>query len=156
MIKIFTLILFMVSAQVSAQSTEVIDVATLESKLSETTNKIQVFNFWATWCGPCIKELPYFESVQASMSDKIDVNLITVDFVQDLEKVNKFIARKGLKSNVYLIDNVDYNSWIDKVDTRWSGAIPATLIINPASGERKFVESELKEGELEKLIEELN
>lgn len=156
MTKIFILISFVISLQVSAQSTEVIDVATLESKLSETTNKIQVFNFWATWCGPCIKELPYFESVQASMSDKIDVNLITVDFVEDLEKVNKFIARKGLKSNVYLIDNVDYNSWIDKVDTRWSGAIPATLIINPASGERKFVESELKEGELEKLIEELN
>lgn len=155
MSKYILLFFIFITVQVSAQSTEVIDVAQLELKLSESKSKIQVFNFWATWCGPCIKELPYFEAAGAEMKDKIDVNLITVDFVEDIEKVNKFVARKDIKSNVFLIDNVDYNSWIDKVDPRWSGAIPATLIINSATGERRFVESELKEGELENLISEL-
>ena len=150
---LFSLLFF--SLHVSAQTTAVIDVPQLELKLSESSSKIQVFNFWATWCGPCIKELPYLEAAGQSMSDKIDVNLITVDFVEDIEKVNKFVARKDLKSNIFLIDNVDYNSWIDKVDPRWSGAIPATLIINSITGERRFVESELKEGQLENLINEL-
>ena len=89
------------------------------------------------------------------MIKEIDVNLITVDFIEDLAKVNKFVQRKDLKSNIFLINNVDYNSWIDKVDPRWSGAIPATLIINTSTGERRFVESVFKEGVLEILINEL-
>lgn len=151
---IFTALLFL-PIFVNGQSAEVIDVSKLESLLASKKDKIQVVNFWATWCGPCIKELPYFESARQSMKDKIDVTLVTVDFVEDLTKVNKFIERKALKSRVLLIDNVDYNSWIDKVDTRWSGAIPATLIINTQTNERKFVESELEQGELEKLINEI-
>lgn len=59
-------------------------------------------------------------------------------------------------SKVYLLDEIDGNTWIDKVEPSWSGAIPATLIINHATGEKAFVEHELKEGELEKLIEEIS
>ncbi len=155
MIKFILSLFIIISYNLNAQTAQVIGVPQLEKLLSKKEEKLQVYNFWATWCGPCIKELPYFEAASTSMSADIQVNLITVDFVEDLEKVNKFIARKKLKSNVFLIDNVDYNSWIDKVDNRWSGAIPATLVINPSTGERRFVESELKEGELEKLINEL-
>ncbi len=155
MVKFIAVASILISFNLKAQKTEVIGVSGLEELIDTKGEKLQVFNFWATWCGPCIKELPYFEKVRSSMSDMVDINLITVDFVEDLEKVNKFVARKDLKSRILLIDNVDYNSWIDKVDNRWSGAIPATLIINPSSGERRFVESELKEGELEQLINEL-
>ncbi|QSE98005.1 TlpA family protein disulfide reductase [Fulvivirga lutea] len=138
-----------------SQSVKVIQVDELVALVNSDKEKIQVINFWATWCGPCIKELPFIEEVAESMKSQVDVQLITVDFVDDLTKVEKFVERKQLKSNVYLIDNVDYNSWIDKVDERWSGAIPATVVINPVSGDRRFVERELKEGELESIIEEL-
>ena len=141
--------------QANAQTAQIIKVEDLESLLTADSDKVQVINFWATWCGPCIKELPFIENAGQAMSDNVDVTLITVDFVEDLEKVNKFISRKALQSNVLLIDNVDYNSWIDKVDKSWSGAIPATLILNTKTGQRKFVEHELKEGEIESLIEEL-
>ncbi|MEM9857666.1 MAG: TlpA family protein disulfide reductase, partial [Bacteroidota bacterium] len=63
-----------------------------------------------------------------------------------------FVERKGMTSNIYLLDEIDYNSWIDKVDKSWSGAIPATLLINEETGERKFVESEISEDELNTLI----
>ncbi len=66
------------------------------------------------------------------------------------------MVRKNIQSDVLLLDDIDYNSWIDKVDKSWSGAIPATLIFNPRTGKRKFVEKELKEGELENLIATLN
>ena len=48
------------------------------------------------------------------------------------------------------MDEIDYNLWIDLVDPSWSGAIPATLIIEPATGKRIFLEKEFENGELEK------
>jgi hypothetical protein len=60
-----------------------------------------------------------------------------------------------MKAEVLLLDEIDYNSWIDKVDKRWGGAIPATLVINQKTGKRKFIDKELAEGQLEELISEL-
>lgn len=128
----------------------------LEAVINRRSDKLQVINFWATWCAPCIKELPYFEEVNKSASDKIDVTLVSLDFADEFEKrVLPFIKKRNLQSRVLLLDEIDYNSWIDKVDPSWSGAIPATLIINPSNGKRKFLEKELNEGELDSLIEEI-
>jgi thiol-disulfide isomerase/thioredoxin len=117
--------------------------------MKKNEGPIQVINFWATWCGPCVKELPLFEQVSIPNTK---VTLINLDFVEKLDRVDAFIARKSMKSEVLLLDEIDYNSWIEKVDKEWSGAIPATLIYNPATGKRTFTQQELKEGELEKLI----
>lgn len=128
----------------------------LEAVINQKTEKLQVINFWATWCAPCIKELPYFEAVNKADSDKIDVTLVSLDFADEFEKrVLPFIEKRDLQSQVLLLDEIDYNSWIDKVDPSWSGAIPATLIINPSNGKRKFLEKELNEGELNSLIEDI-
>ncbi|MEM6523483.1 MAG: TlpA disulfide reductase family protein [Bacteroidota bacterium] len=144
-------ILFTVS---SAQNTaEIIKFRKLDGLIKESGDQVKVINFWATWCGPCIKELPYFEAAKKNYRDQISVHLISLDFADQIAKVNKFVERKGMASEVYLLDEIDYNSWIDKVDQSWSGAIPATLVINEKTGERKFVESEITEEELYGLIE---
>ena len=152
-----TLVILLIAfaSVVNGQSVEVIKVPDLQQLMEQESEEVQVINFWATWCAPCIKELPYFEKARESYADKIKVHLVSLDFADQLEKVNRFASRKALKSNLYLLDNVDYNSWIDKVDPSWTGAIPATLIINPKTGERKFVESEMKEEELNAIIKEL-
>jgi thiol-disulfide isomerase/thioredoxin len=118
--------------------------------------KIQVINFWATWCAPCVKELPYFEALQKGQLEKISITLISLDFADKVDKVNAFIKRKGITSPVLLLDEVDYNSWIDNVDKNWSGAIPATLFINPLNGKRKFIEKELEDGDLEKMLDDIS
>jgi hypothetical protein len=81
-----------------------------------------------------------------------EITLINLDYADKIDIVNAFMKKKNIQSNVLLLDEIDYNSWIDKVDKTWTGAIPATLIINPKTGQRKFIEKELKEGELETLI----
>ncbi len=149
------ILLIAVAAVANGQSVEVIKVPDLQQLMEQESEEVQVINFWATWCAPCIKELPYFEKARESYADKIKVHLVSLDFADQLEKVNRFASRKALKSNLYLLDNVDYNSWINKVDPSWTGAIPATLIINPKTGKRKFVESEMKEEELNAIIKEL-
>ncbi len=139
----------------TAQEIPVIKMKDLESVLSSKEHEIQVINFWATWCGPCVSEIPYFEAVTAQQKPEINVVLINLDFAAQIDRVKKFVKRRNLQSTVLLLDEIDYNSWIDRVEKSWSGAIPATLIINTRTGKRKFVGQELKEGELQRLIEEM-
>lgn len=140
---------------VYSQDIEVVKFDKIEKILEKKSSSLQIYNFWATWCKPCIVEMPYFEELSQSRKDKIEMNFISLDYADNVEsKVKPFLAKKNIKSNVYLLDDIDYNAWIDKVDPRWSGAIPATVFITP-SGKKIFYEKEFKKEELEKLIESL-
>lgn len=141
--------------EVSAQSGDlkIIKVPELEKIMTQSEgDKIKVINFWATWCKPCIKELPYFVDAQSQFPD-VEFIYMSIDFSENATKAEKFAQKKMLNpSGLYLIDDVDYNSWIDKVSPDWSGAIPATLIMK--DGKKYFYEKEFYEGELEELIKE--
>ena len=141
----------------SEDSLKVFDFNELQTYLStKDVNKTYVINFWATWCAPCVKELPYFETLNANYSDKnVEVILVSLDFPRQIEtKLKPFLKKKALKSEVVVLDDVDANSWIPKVNENWSGAIPATLIYNKqkkAFYERSFNYEEL-ENELKQFI----
>lgn len=152
MCKFILFIFLFVSQYTLAQQATVVKLDRLEALIETKSDQIQVINFWATWCAPCVKELPLFETLHAKNDPTVKVILINLDFVDKLDKVNAFIHRKNIKSEVLLLDEIDYNSWIDRVDKGWGGAIPATLFINQKTGQRKFVDKELKEGDLEKVI----
>ncbi len=141
--------------QINAQQIRIIKFKELQEIINSTSDSIHVINFWATWCAPCVKELPLLETMNSKSLEGIKITLVNLDFADKLDKVNAFVERKKIKTEVVLLDEVDYNQWIDKVDKHWGGAIPATLIINSQSGKRKFIEHELEDGELEKLIEEV-
>lgn len=153
--KVYTLLLISSLSFYGAkgQTAEMIKIGGLQEIIDAPSEKIKVINFWATWCAPCIKELPLFEQMTEKRDD-VQVNLVSVDIDldPDPDKVHRFVARKKLKSSVYILDESNPNHWIDKIDKNWSGAIPATLIVNTVTGKRKFVEKELKEGDLEALI----
>ena len=153
---VFLAVTFCILSAATAQKAIVVKFDALQKILETKSDQIQVINFWATWCAPCVKELPLLEKINAKKDLNTKITLINLDYADKLDKVNEFMARKNIQSEVLLLDDIDYNSWIDKVDKSWGGAIPATLIINPRTGKRKFVEKELKEGELENLIAELN
>ncbi len=109
---------------------EVIKFTDLE-QLIKKDNTISVINFWASWCKPCVSEIPIFETLADNFRlNNVSVIFISLDFKRDLSTVEKFVSEHQIKSKVYLIDEPDYNSWIDKVSPQWSGAIPATLISN--------------------------
>lgn len=140
--------------KVSAQA-KVVRFDEVASIIATETDRIQVINFWATWCAPCVKELPYFQALENRNDPSVKITLVSMDYADKLKNVNSFIRKKGITSDVLILDDLDYNSWIDRVDESWGGAIPATLFINPKTGDRKFVEKELKDGELEAIIDSL-
>jgi thiol-disulfide isomerase/thioredoxin len=118
----------------------VLDFDAFEPMLHYDDDKTYIINFWATWCRPCIKELPYFEQIGEEYKDKnVEVILVSLDFPNSLEsRVIPFVERNNLKSKVILLDDVNQNRWIPLVSEEWSGAIPATMIYNKK--ERKFYE----------------
>jgi len=121
----------------------------LEHFLKKDNDTTYVVNFWATWCVPCVEELPNFEKLNATYQDKkVKVLLVSIDFPKMAEsKLLPFIKEKNLKSDVVLLNDPDANSWINKVDSTWSGAIPATVIYK--KDKRQFYEKSFTYEELE-------
>lgn len=117
------------------------DFEKLEYFLNKKNDTTYVVNFWATWCVPCVKELPHFEKLNAEKAgDKVKVLLVSLDMHKMVEsKLIPFIKEKQLKSDVVLLRDPDANSWISKIEPTWSGAIPATLFYK--GGTRNFYES---------------
>lgn len=154
--KLLLILGFVLPASVFAQQAEIVKLKQLQDHINRETDNIKIINFWATWCAPCIKEMPLFEKISAERKD-VEVTLVSLDL--DLnpkpETVYRFVDRKKLQSKVLILDEKDPNVWINQIEKGWSGAIPATIIINGKTGQRKFVEKELHEGDLEKLIAEI-
>lgn len=150
--RIICLILF--TSLFAVAQPKVVKLAELEKLLKTPSDQIQVINFWATWCGPCIKEMPLIENLGLQRTD-IRITLVSMDLELDAnpDKVFRFVERKALKSDVLILDAPDPNSWIDKIEKEWNGSLPATIVINTKTGKRAFIGKELKEGELESLIE---
>lgn len=144
------------TALIQAQDIPFIKADQIDRWKQSDTDTVWVLNFWATWCGPCVAELPSFEKLNREYaSQKVQVILVSNDFKKQVDsKVNPFVAKKKLKSRVVFMDESNPNNWIDRVSPEWSGAIPATLIISKRKDKYLFFEKQLTYEELEAAVKE--
>ncbi|MBA3705008.1 MAG: TlpA family protein disulfide reductase [Bacteroidetes bacterium] len=128
-----------------SQNIPVVKFNDLEKRIKNASDTTYVVNFWATWCIPCIKELPDFDSINESYrNNKVKVLLVSIDFKEDLKtKVLPFINTRKIKSEIILLDELNGNYFIPKVSEQWTGAIPATLLINNQKLVKHFFEKKL-------------
>lgn len=135
------------------ENIEVYNFAELEPMLHKDDNRTYVINFWATWCKPCVEEMPYFQAAHDTYGDRdVKVLLVSLDFPDKLEsQVIPFIKKNSLTPQVVLLDDPDENTWIPKVDESWSGALPSTLIYHKS--QRAFYEQSFTK---ESLFAEIN
>ena len=154
---IFTFFLTFSMVTTAPSQPRIIELPQLDSILNVHHDTTYILNFWATWCKPCIRELPYFEKIGEDQRDEnVKVYLVSLDFSEQVDsKLTPYLNENNIRQEVLLLDDTDYDRWINKVDPDWQGAIPATLIFNNRSGTRRFVQKELKETELIEIIKPL-
>lgn len=111
-----------------AQKPAVYKINDLLKRIHNNSDTIYVVNFWATWCKPCVQEMPEFESFyRQNKPALVKIILVSMDFKEDLDKkLVPFLEKKQYSSEVILLDEVNGNDFIDKIHTKWGGAIPAT------------------------------
>ena len=159
LVNAYLLLLFLTvfNYHLKGQEVEVIKFQDLQKLINEPSGEIRVINFWATWCKPCVKELPFFEELHNNQREGIRVILISFDPVELLDtKVNAFLKKKNITANVKLLDEVDFNSFIDKVHPSWSGALPATILVNGNTGKKEFYEKEFTREELINVVNQIS
>lgn len=102
----------------------------LEPLFNQRNDTTYLINFWATWCKPCVEEMPYFEQYhEATRGEKTRVILVSLDFPkQYASSLVPFVNRRDLQPDVVALADGDYDSWIDRVSPDWEGEIPATYV----------------------------
>jgi len=153
----FLMVFLSCNAQENENVLKAVNYDELKSVIQKEDGKLYVVNFWATWCRPCVEELPGFMAVNEQFKDNPDFKMILVslDSKKLLEtKVKKFIQQNNIDADVYLLGDLDrINEWIPAVDENWHGVIPATVIYK--NGKKiLFKESKITRYELEDIINE--
>lgn len=119
------------------------NVATFEKTYPTGGDTLYLYNFWATWCKPCVEELPAFSALAEELKDRpFKIVLVSLDFEQEAKtRLPAFIQRKGIVLPVWFLTDAHRNyDWLERISADWSGSIPATMMLNPQRGLSEFKE----------------
>lgn len=141
---------------VKAQGFREVKFDRVDSLLISSNDTLYVVNFWATWCKPCVAELPYFRNAAEQFQGKpVKFLFISLDFESQIDtKLVPFLKKDPLPGDVWWLNERKLQSMIDKVDKNWSGAIPFTLFLKGSPGEKSYWEGELTQEQLYTWIQE--
>ena len=147
-------IIWLLSSYTHKHQPKVLTFDDFEPHLHLQNDTTYLVNFWASWCTPCVKELPAFEKIgEEYRHQKVKVLLVSLDFPKQIEsRLLPFLENNKIHSEVLVLNDPDANKWIDKVDPAWSGSIPATLIYQ--MGDRTFREGVYTYEELKQIVEQ--
>jgi thiol-disulfide isomerase/thioredoxin len=146
------LLVFLNLTSIKSQEIQIVDFNGLQPILNLRNDTTYVVNFWATWCIPCVKELPFFQKLHDDYQGRnVRVVLVSLDFKKDMDtRLKPFIQKNKLSPKVIMLYDSDGNSWINKVSPDWSGALPATLVYN--RNFRSFYEKSFSYEELQTIV----
>jgi thiol-disulfide isomerase/thioredoxin len=153
---LFLFCIVVLSFDTSGQDIKKVKISELEKTINDS-DKPLVINFWATFCAPCIKEIPYFQEEIAGYSkDSVSLLLVSLD-LKDFypAKISSFAKAKNFTAPIIWLDETNADHFCPKIDSSWSGAIPATLFINNRTGFRRFLEKEISREELKGILKSM-
>jgi thiol-disulfide isomerase/thioredoxin len=128
------------------------DVADADRTLDKFTGKVLLVNFWATWCAPCVKEMPTLDALQAKMGGP-DFEVLAISQDREGAKVAQpFAEKQGWKNLAFYVEKMGRFSR----DANLRG-LPTTLLIDKSGKEVARVEGEAdwSSPEIEKILRDL-
>jgi thiol-disulfide isomerase/thioredoxin len=128
----------------SAQQVKKAQIDEIESIIQKSDHPV-IISFWATWCAPCVKEIPYFqETVKKYAAQQVELVLVSLDFKESYPRViSSFIKNRSFDATFYWLNETNADQFCPKIDPKWDGGIPATLFVNNKTGYRKFYDRQL-------------
>lgn len=131
-------------------------ITDVERTIAESRDEVLVINFWATFCKPCVAEIPFFiRTVEKYKSSKVALLLVSLDLPSFYpKKIAAFAKKNHFRASIAWLDETNADYFCPRVDTAWSGSIPATLVINKKTGFRKFAEEEMSQESFEAIIQQ--
>ena len=133
-----------VSVGVSGQQIKKVKIEDLAAYIQQSDHPL-IVNFWATWCAPCVAEIPYFQQEVKKYADhKAELLLVSLDFTEAYPaKLAAFIKKRNYDASFFWLNETDADHFCPQIDKKWTGSIPSTLFINNKTGYRKFFERQL-------------
>lgn len=130
----------------------------LEPLMEDQQGKVVVANFWATWCQPCVAEMPELARFYETYKDKpVTFLSLSVDTRRDFEagKVQAFMDKHELPFPVYVIDSRDPDAVAVAMNIDWSGTLPATFVFDSKGELQEMFDGEVTADDLVKAVEPL-
>src|SRR5579871_4360253 len=133
------LIIGILLSSAKAQEIKKMKIDELENYIAHCDHPL-IVNFWATFCGPCMREMPYFQSITEKYKDKnVELILVSLDLPSYYPaKISSFAKEKNISSTIIWLDETNADYFCPKIDKKWSGGIPSTLFINNKKNYRQF------------------
>lgn len=140
-------------ANTFAQSFVNVGAEQVEEVLKRKTDTTYVVNFFASWCVPCLQELPDLQAFASEhQTEKVKVILVSLDFEEDVaEALNPLLQKYSITETVWLLKE-DGNRWITRIEKQWNGSIPATLMVNHAQKKRIFLQQRVTRAKLNEYL----
>lgn len=129
-----------------------ISLEQLQQAHVKDNDTLYVVNFWATWCKPCVAEMPFFEKAAETFGNqKVKIVFVSLNYPREIAAVDKFVKQKNIHLPCYVLNAGSPNVWIDGIEKEWSGSIPATIMYK---GGKKvyFREGDFTQNELDSII----
>lgn len=144
-------------ADISAQNEiKLVKIEELKKVYTVPNDTTYIVNFFATWCGPCMQEMPVLNSFyKEHLNTNIKLLFVSLDNAGTLKKLPSKMKKLGVVAPVYLLNENSDFSWLSNIDKRWQGSIPATMVINNKKNIKAFFETPLEEGQLEFYLKKL-
>lgn len=147
--------IFFYTGSAFSQEIKKIKITELENYIRQSDHPL-IVNFWATFCVPCVKEIPAFQAAVAK-NNGIELLLVSLDLPGYYpEKISSFAKEKKFTAAISWLNETNADYFCPKIDRKWSGAIPSSLFVNNKTKYRRFFEREMTGEEVEKYIKEMN
>jgi thiol-disulfide isomerase/thioredoxin len=116
-----------------------------------------IVNFWATFCVPCNKEIPYFQSTVGRFKDQgVELILVSLDLPDYFPtRISDFARKQGYTAKILWLNETNADYFCPKVDPRWSGGIPSSLFIDNKTHYRRFFDRQLTEAQVDLEIKKM-